>query len=160
MHEAQGWVMNITSVRTVTTGFLGYFSPAFCPIKILQSRIYVNYALCIESQKLTKLFLGDRKIFPKQSKCGFRISGVHSALKIYYQELRPQLINMPNIFPPNSFKYDFKFSIHTCCLQKGWVIDRSVNEPLGFQLLQGLFLRLVPKLEVLLFQKDVPFSWG
>jgi len=49
MHEAQGRVMNITSVRTVTSKFFGYFSLEFCPIKILQSRIYVNYALCIES---------------------------------------------------------------------------------------------------------------
>jgi len=48
MHEAQG-VMNITSVRTVTIVFLGYLSLEFCPIKILQSRIYVYYALCIES---------------------------------------------------------------------------------------------------------------
>ena len=53
---------------------------------------------------------------------------------------------MPNIFPPNSFKYDFEFSIQTCWLQKGWVIDRSVNEPPSFQLLIGLLLRLVPKL--------------
>ena len=58
---------------------------------------------------------------------------------------------MPNIFSPNSSKYDFKFEIYTSCVQKGWVIDRSVNEPPGLQLLIGLFLHLVPKLEMLLF---------
>jgi hypothetical protein len=49
MYEAQGTVMDITSVRTVTIGFFGYFSSKFHSIIILQSRVYINYTLCIKS---------------------------------------------------------------------------------------------------------------
>jgi len=49
MYEAQGRVMDITSVRTVTIGFFGYFSLEFYSIIILQSKVYINYALCIKS---------------------------------------------------------------------------------------------------------------
>jgi hypothetical protein len=43
-------------------------------------------------------------------------------------------------------------------VQKGWIIGGSKNEPSDLQLLEDVFLRLVPKLQVLLFPENVLLS--
>ena len=67
-------------------------------------------------------------------------------------------MDIPNIIPSNSSKYEVEFNIHTYGVQKGGIIGSSKNKPSAFQLLEGIFLCLVLQLEVLLLQQDVPLS--